>query len=250
MRRARAPVILGLLAALSGAALPGCIGIGYTGAARPLDPARLTAEPGWSAVRPMRALRQETLSDCGAAAMAMVAVHYGVTVSPAEVADDVGPSARSQRGIRLASLRSWAWDRGLRAFAIHASFRDLAHEVDRNRPVIIGLIQPHGRHRTSHYEVVVGVQRDRKEVATIDPASGWRLRTIAELDREWKPAGHPALVVLPPSDSDVGKPVQAGAPRASRSDTDQVAAIAAPGLGAAAGGAPGTMPFRTSTGNR
>ena len=250
-RRAGTVVMLGLAAVMIGGALPACIGIGYTGAARPLDPARLETEPGWSTVARMRALRQDTLSDCGAAAMAMVAFHYGVEVSPADVSDDVGPTARGRRGIRLSALRSWAWNRGLRAFAIHASFRDLAHEVDRNRPIIIGLVQPHGHHLASHYEVVVGVQRDRKEVATIDPASGWRLRSASELDREWKPAGRPALVVLPPSDSDVGKPVQAGAPRASRPAADHVAAMTAPAAGGDTGAnAPGRMPFLARTGNR
>ena len=45
------------------------------------------------------------------------------------------------------------------------------------------------------HDVAVGSAANGPFV-TIDPASGWRARTWADLDAEWSPVGHPTLVVI------------------------------------------------------
>jgi hypothetical protein len=75
------------------------------------------------------------------------------------------------------------------------------HELERGRPVVVGLLRARGSQRLSHFEVVVGYHPTRREVATIDPAGGFGIRKWRDLAAEWNPAGRPALVVLGPSDT-------------------------------------------------
>lgn len=165
----------------------------YGGAARPIDPARLATEPGWVSAAPTPDIRQRSLLDCGAAALAMVAGRWGVTIA----LDDPAIAAPARDGIRLGDLRAAAHAHGLSAFAIAADRPTLAHELSAGRPVIVGLLRPTSRRRAiSHYEVVVAMRGD--EVVTLDPAGGWKVRTWAALDDEWRPAAFPALIVLGP----------------------------------------------------
>jgi hypothetical protein len=46
--------------------------------------------------------------------------------------------------------------------------------------------------------VVVAVHPLTDQFVTIDPAVGWRARSWADLDAEWRPVGRPTLVVLGP----------------------------------------------------
>jgi ABC-type bacteriocin/lantibiotic exporter with double-glycine peptidase domain len=184
-----------LRAAIVACACLGAAGcVSYSGGARRFDPVALLRDPGWVAVGDVPVVEQQSLADCGAAALTMVAVHWGVAMTPQQVVLAAPPA---RKGIPMAALRRVAIHRGLRAYAIPATVADLRHELDNGRPVIIGLVRPHGRHAISHYEVVVGLHPERGEVATIDPGSGWAVRSLADLEREWKPAGRPALIVLP-----------------------------------------------------
>jgi ABC-type bacteriocin/lantibiotic exporter with double-glycine peptidase domain len=169
----------------------GCVT--YSGGARPFDPSRVGGEPGWIAAAPTPEIRQSGQFDCGAAALAMVAGRWKVQIS---VGSSIVP-APSKTGIALGNLRSAARHYGLDAYAIKADYAILAHELRAGRPVIVGLLRPYSRNKaTSHYEVVIAMRGD--EVVTLDPAAGWRVRTRAALDAEWRPAQYPALVVLGP----------------------------------------------------
>ncbi|MEZ4365232.1 MAG: cysteine peptidase family C39 domain-containing protein [Kofleriaceae bacterium] len=172
---------------------------GYRGAARPMDPSRLTQEPGWIVAEGTPALRQRGAQDCGPAALAMVAQRWGTPLSVRQAAVDLEPG-----GARLLDLQRRAEELGLRAFVIEGDRGTLVHELERGRPVIVGLHLPIADDRAQrHYEVVVAVRgRDEAlELVTIDPARGWRHRTWADLEREWLPAGHPTMVVLGPATS-------------------------------------------------
>ncbi len=187
-------------AAAAVAALVGTAGcISYTGGARAVDPARLTAEPGWIVAAPMPTLRQPGAVDCGAASLAMIARRWGVSLSVNGAIAAL--PAPSPQGTRLGDLRDAARAQGLTAFAIAGDRDTLVHELRAGRPVIVGLLLPFGRRRAqSHYEVVVAVHPTDLQFVTIDPANGWRARSWADLDAEWRPAGRPTLVVLGPAD--------------------------------------------------
>jgi ABC-type bacteriocin/lantibiotic exporter with double-glycine peptidase domain len=166
----------------------------YTGSARDFSPAALEREPGWIAVAGMPLVRQETESECGAAAVTMV-VSYWTGADPARLLAGIRPAPA--RGLSAGRLRSFARRHGLAAFLIAAELADLEHELRRGRPVLVGLAKPHLRGVLTHYEVVVALHPRRRLVVTLDPGHGWRQNTYAGLLSEWRPARGLALVVSP-----------------------------------------------------
>ncbi|HKE20490.1 MAG TPA: cysteine peptidase family C39 domain-containing protein [Kofleriaceae bacterium] len=192
MRRALRPAAR-CAVALVALALAGCIRFPST--ARAARPEAISPARGWISVRAVEPVRQESARDCGPAAIAMVVRFWGV---PLRLADATRAAllAGSDRGSTLGALRDVARARGLTAFAIRADRATLQHELERGRPVVVGLLRARGDRRLSHYEVVVGIRPDSGDVATIDPAAGLGIRRWSQLAAEWDPAGRPALVVI------------------------------------------------------
>lgn len=186
------------LVALAGIA--GCAT--YSGGARPLDPLRLTTEPGWIVAAPTPELQQRAPHECGATSLAMVAGRWQVPLSVDEALSEL--PAENAKGTRLGDLRDVARAHGLEAFAITGDSGTLIHELRAGRPVIVGLLLPASLGRAaSHYEVIVAANPSADQFVTIDPASGLRSRSWSDLDAEWGPPGRPALVVLGPEPSGV-----------------------------------------------
>ena len=193
--RARAAIhslrsVLGLTIAL--VAMAACQ-LPYTGGARPVRPDAIG--DGWYRAAATPVVRQHQETDCGLAALAMVAGAWGRSWSVADLNRQLPPT---ERGIKLGKLRDLARARGLEAYAIRGTTTDLTHELSQGRPVLLGLLLPYDQNRNaSHYEVAVAIRPSDGEVVTIDPASGqWRQRSRQVLDLEWKAAGFAALVVV------------------------------------------------------
>jgi len=184
----------GAVAALALLTATGCVAVG--GRSRAFDPDRLGADPGWIAAVSTPLVRQAGAQDCGAAALAMVAGRWQVALPEHDAGPSAAPAPTALPGARLGDLRDQARAGGLRAFALAGDRQTLLHELGLGRPVLVGLLIPVdlGRSR-SHYEVVVAAQPVQDQFVTLDPASGWRVRTWTALDAEWLPAGRPALVV-------------------------------------------------------
>ena len=178
---------LGLALAVTGCQLP------YTGGARPVRPEALGS--GWYTAAATQVVRQQKETDCGLAALAMVASAWGRRWSVVDLDHQLSPNAR---GVQLGELRDLARARGFEAYAIQGSAADLTRELSHGRPVVLGLILPYDRsHNASHYEVAIAVHPDDGAVVTIDPATGqWRQRSRQVLDVEWKAAGFATLVVV------------------------------------------------------
>ena len=87
---------------------------------------------------------------------------------------------------------------GLRAFLIEGTLRDLEHELSRGRPVLVGLVKPHGKQdaaaTTRWWSRSIPAER---KVVTLDPAAGWRENSYEGFVAEWEPAQRTTLVVLP-----------------------------------------------------
>jgi len=166
--------------------------LSYTGGARVVRPTELGT--GWYRAAATPVVRQHHETDCGLAALAMVAGAWGRQWSVAELNHQLPPT---DRGIRLGALRDLARARGLDAFAIQGTPADLVHELSLGRPVVLGLLLPYDQdHNASHYEVAVAMNPRDGTVVTIDPASGeWKQRSSKVLDLEWKSAGFATLVV-------------------------------------------------------
>ena len=184
-------VALAVLAGLAGA----CTQLPYTGGARPVAPAQMQLDDHWLRAAPTPVVLQQQETDCGLAALAMIAGTWGRTWSVGELAREMPTTGG---GVTLGVLRDYARSHELDAYAIAASPRDLEHELGAGRPVLLGLMLPFDRgHNQSHYEVAIAIDPANGTLITIDPASGhWMKRTRAVLDAEWKAAGYPALVVI------------------------------------------------------
>lgn len=182
-----AGVLLGLLPA-------GCSF--YAGSARDFSPADLDREEGWQVVEGMEFVPQREASDCGAAALSMVLARWGVEAVPGLLFRDGGAPAK---GLPAGRLRAEARGRGLKAYLIRGELADLERELDKGRPVLVGLHKPVRSGAVTHYEVVVGIHTGRQIVLTLDPAFGWRQNSFEGFLVEWDPAGRLTLVVFPGS---------------------------------------------------
>ena len=165
----------------------------YVGSATPFAPAELERDPGWIAVRNVPVIRQESQAECGAAAIAMV-VSYWTTESSPRVFAALRPV--SQPGLEAGRLRDFARQRHLRAYLVSGNVTDLERELQAGRPVLVGLVKPQRSGALAHYEVVVGLHRDKGIIVTLDPAQGWRQNSLSGFLTEWKPAAYLTLVVV------------------------------------------------------
>lgn len=177
------------------AVLGGCVQLPYTGGARAVAPAQMQLDAHWLKAAPTPVVLQKQETDCGLAALAMVAGSWGRSWSVDELARVMPPNGV---GVKLGVLRDYARSHELDAYAIAATPRDLEHELGAGRPVLLGLMLPFDRgHNRSHYEVAIAMDPATGSVITIDPATGsWMKRSRAVLDAEWKAAKYAALVVV------------------------------------------------------
>jgi ABC-type bacteriocin/lantibiotic exporter with double-glycine peptidase domain len=165
----------------------------YRGTAHDVSPARLASEPGWILVHDVPYVQQQTEFECGAAAISMV-VSYWTQQQPQAIAAHFRPVG--ERGIAAGTLRDYARGQGLASYLIAGTFEDIVRELEAGRPVLVGLSKPQAKNRVlDHYEVVVGLHRDRKLIVTLDPSEGWRENTLEGFAREWYTAGYVTLIV-------------------------------------------------------
>lgn len=183
------------LGALAFALLGGCTQLPYTGGARPVAPEQMQLDAHWLRAARTPVVTQRAETDCGLAALAMVAGAWGRDWSVDALTRALPPG---KDGVTLGGLRDYARAHALDAYAIAATPRDLARELGAGRPVLLGLMLPFDRgHNRSHYEVAIAMEPATGTVITIDPASGrWMKRAAKILDVEWGAAGHAALVVV------------------------------------------------------
>ncbi len=141
-------------------------------------------------------VHQTGRSDCGPAALATVIKYWKPTTADAAVERSVG-NTDDRRGIEAGRLRAVAQAYGLKAFLVEGTVDDLAYELNRRRPVILGLLTTKDGHAVGHYEIVVGVNPRRKLFLLADPRGAWHEVSVDDLFSQWRPARHLALVVFP-----------------------------------------------------
>jgi len=126
----------------------------------------------------------------------MVLGRWGIPDAAPEIRAAV-PSS-DEHGAAAGALRTFARDKGLRAFLISGAPSDLEHELRAQRPVLVGLVQRYsGARALTHYEVVIGLDTTTRRVLLLDPARGPREDQLASFDEEWRAAGRLTLVVAP-----------------------------------------------------
>lgn len=167
--------------------------LSYSGGAKAVHQSDVPA--AWLHAAPTPVVIQAQREDCGLAALAMVAGAWGRTWTLPDLAHQLPPTAA---GVRLGKLRDLAVTRGLEAYVVKGTFKDLEHELQNGRPVLLGLVLPFDRtNNLNHYEVVVAMNPVDGTVVTRDPATGDLMkRSRKVLDLEWKTAGYATLVVV------------------------------------------------------
>ncbi|HEY7372309.1 MAG TPA: C39 family peptidase [Polyangia bacterium] len=174
-------------------AAPAC----YSGSAHTLPADSLTAmarDPSWQIVDGVPFIPQRTARDCGPAALAMVLAHFRVPAAASEPPEFAGGD------VRAGALRDFARARGLEAFVVSGTFTDLFAQVGRGRPVLVGLAKPMaltGGRALAHYEVIIGLNREKRQVLSLDPAAGLRENAFEGFAREWAPTHQVTIVIFP-----------------------------------------------------
>jgi len=169
----------------------------YLGSARNITSAELANQAGWEVVSGVPERRQVTQEDCGAAALAMVLNYWGSPITGGAIVAVARPAR--DRGIAAAILRELARHEGLQAFLIQGHQADLEREIQRHRPVLVGVVKRYILRNYPHYEVVVGINRQKQRILTLDPAHGLRVNSQSGFVTEWANAGQLALIVFPQS---------------------------------------------------
>jgi predicted double-glycine peptidase len=188
---ARVRVRLGSLAVWLAASLSACSV--YSGSATTLQASELQKDSGWIYVEGVPELRQAHELDCGPTALAMVLGYYS-EVNQARVLGDLSPDQRAS----VAELRDLAKRYGFNAFIVEGKPEDLVYELRNGRPAIVGMAKPTvDGNAVTHYEVVVGMNRDGQKVATLDPAAGLRQNSFTGFLSEWQATNRVLLVVIP-----------------------------------------------------
>lgn len=181
--------------------LAGAGGCGYRGSAVHTSPQAVAAVPGWITVPGVRLVEQEGTSDCGAAALAMLLAFWGSDAPLAEISRLL-PAPPEGKGQRAGDLRDLARSRGLEAFLVRGELADLQEQLAKGRPVLVGLRKPIGLARgkrqrvLSHYELVIGIHPERRQILTLDPAEGLRRNSLDGFAGEWDPADRLALIAF------------------------------------------------------
>jgi ABC-type bacteriocin/lantibiotic exporter with double-glycine peptidase domain len=167
----------------------------------PMTPPTKVAPPASTPDGPRKQRRVKTPTvlqmeavECGAAALAMVLAYWQVPVPAREIA---ARYPQDQEGLRAGHLRDLAREKGLDAYVISGDFRDLLREVERGRPVVVGVAKPYRTKTLAHYEVVVGLHRGKRLVLTLDPARGLRENSWEGFAREWVPTKQVTVVMFP-----------------------------------------------------
>jgi hypothetical protein len=95
-------------------------------------------------------------------------------------------------------MEEYARSVGLRSYVFYGTMKDVVHELERGRPVIVGLGKMiEEKKALSHYEVVVGWEPEKKQVLVLDPGQGFRVASLDAFAREWAVSKGVTMVAMP-----------------------------------------------------
>lgn len=142
---------------------------------------------------------------CGSAAMAMVMEYWQKkTGHEAGDAADAGKIqaalySPAEEGIPASAMKRYFEGAGYRTFTSAGDWSELAHHLERGRPLIVSL-KASGPHGPLHYVVVVGIDTAKGYIYVNDPAQQKMLRLSREgFESEWSATEHWTLLAVPRS---------------------------------------------------
>lgn len=139
---------------------------------------------------------------CGAASIAMVMQYWMRGAAAHSDRADVATIQRAlyskdAKGIFASAMQRYFAQAGYRTFAIHGRWSDLRENLEKGRPLIVGLA-PEGPHDPLHYVVVAGMDWGHNWVFVNDPAQRKLLKMErADFEKQWTVTGDWTLLALP-----------------------------------------------------
>jgi len=146
----------------------------------------------------------QTKDGCGAASIAMVMQYWQqqqgrpatAESNPVEILHAL--YSQAAHGIYALAMARYLQANGFRAFAFAADWMDIERQLHFGRPLIVAL-KPDSS-SALHYVVVAGLDEPQRVVLLNDPAQRKLLKEDqSQFEREWKAAGHWALLAVPQS---------------------------------------------------
>jgi predicted double-glycine peptidase len=167
----------------------------YRGSTSAAQPSVVAREGRWTMVPNVPLVLQADDDDCGAAALASVARYWGYSASPQSIEAALG---RTDKRLQAGDMETYARSVGLQSYVFFGTMKEVLHELERGRPVIVGLGKMvEEKKAISHYEVVVGYEPDKKQVLLLDPARGFEVDSLDHFAREWAVSKAVTIVAFP-----------------------------------------------------
>lgn len=139
---------------------------------------------------------------CGAAAVAMVMQYWTAkrhrVVTDAETVSTIQKQVYSHRlhGATPAALEGYLQRNGYLTFALNGRWKDLSHQIQKGRPVIVALSPP--GQRALHYVVIDGIDPERGLIMMNDPELRKLLpESRKQFEKDWSATHHWMLLAVP-----------------------------------------------------
>ena len=171
----------------------------YRGSATSAQPSVVAQEGQWTMVRNFPFVPQANQSDCGAAALAAVLRYWGHPATPQSIEAAIGAD---DNRLKAGDMEAYARSLGMRSYVFFGTMKDVVHELEQGRPVIVGLGKMvEEKKALSHYQVVVGWEPNKKQVLLLDPARGWQIDSLEGFGKEWAISRGVTMVAFPGADA-------------------------------------------------
>lgn len=152
-------------------------------------------------VRGVPRVMQESSDDCGAAALTSVLRFWGRSATPASIEAQIG---RDNRRLRAGDMVAYARREGLRSYVFFGDLADIRYELERGRPVLVGLGKALDSKRgVLHYEVVIGYEPKQERLLLLDPDRGFQVDSVAGFSQEWMRSKGVTIVTFLPTGAEV-----------------------------------------------
>jgi predicted double-glycine peptidase len=140
---------------------------------------------------------------CGAASIAMV-IEYWERGGAAAHSDRANVQviqralySKRAKGIFASAMEQYLDQAGYRTFAIRGNWSDLRENLEKGRPLIVGLA-PQGPHDPLHYVVMAGIDWQNDWVFVNEPAQRKLLKMgRAQFEKQWAVTGNWTLLAVP-----------------------------------------------------
>jgi predicted double-glycine peptidase len=185
----------------------------YRGTATGTQPSVVAQQGQWTMVPNFPHTAQTGDKDCGAAALAAVLRYWGHSASPESIEATLG---RADNRLQAGDMEAYTRSLGLRSYVFFGTMKDVMHEIEQGRPVIVGLGKMVDEKKAlSHYEVVVGYEPNKKQVLLLDPARGWQVDSFDGFAKEWAISKAVTIVAFPATEMAAAGIAEAAAKTAS-----------------------------------